>query len=458
MDELKISDSTVEQLIVRQFYTNGDYTHVILENYDPRFFSNEYLQVVMNISIKYFKRYGMLPGSETLCSIFRSYSEKNRKYSCKRLIDEYQLCMGNKIMDETYVRDCVIGFLKHKTMYFAILDNYDIITNKKDVSQCIEKFQKVEGIMFDQNAGFDYFRDMDSHLNDLTTVESKISTGYRNLDRVTNGGLPSDGMCLAVFMAQAGLGKSMFASNLTFNFMKQNLFPMIFSMEMSEKIYGQRIDALITGLEINSIGYNKDKARQKIMEFYEAHPKSQLLIKEFPPSTISCAHIQHFINKYMHHHRKPDVLVIDYISLLLPNTKLKDRSLYERVGSVVVEMRALSYIFKIPVVTLSQINRDGYDTSDVGMGSTSDSAVINHTADLQAVLYQQDGDREANRISMKILKDRLGSYNGGNLDFHVNYNTLAVTDMDDQKEKATVPKPAVSAICPNDILKDISEL
>jgi hypothetical protein len=77
-------------------------------------------------------------------------------------------------------------------------------------------------------------------------------------------------------------------------------------------------------------------------------------------------------------------------------------------------------------------HNSGYNTSAVDMDSTSDSAVTNMTVDFLGALYQQDGDKEANKLSMKVLKNRLGGYQGKVLDFHVNYNNLNLSDPETQ--------------------------
>ena len=72
-----------------------------------------------------------------------------------------------------------------------------------------------------------------------------------SVDHYTNGGFFKDGRMIALFMAQAGLGKSVFLSNLAVNFLKQNLSVVVISLEMSQDVYAQRFDAHISGKNIN---------------------------------------------------------------------------------------------------------------------------------------------------------------------------------------------------------------
>ena len=87
-------------------------------------------------------------------------------------------------------------------------------------------------------------------------------------------------------MAQSGLGKSVFMSNMAVNFLKQNLSVVVISLEMSQDVYAQRFDAHISQKNINKLKENETTAIQRIKEFYKKYPKSNLFIKEYPPRSI----------------------------------------------------------------------------------------------------------------------------------------------------------------------------
>jgi hypothetical protein len=103
--------------------------------------------------------------------------------------------------------------------------------------------------------------------------------------------------------------------------------------------------------------------------------------------------------------------------------------MYERVGDVARDVRALSYKFEAPVISPTQSNREGWDTSEVGMNNVSESAGIPHTADYLGVLWQQEGDREAGRINLTDLKNRNGAI-GQTHTFDINYSNLRITNQD----------------------------
>ena len=190
---------------------------------------------------------------------------------------------------------------------------------------------------------------------------------------------------IALFMAQAGLGKSVFLSNLAVNFLKQNLSVVVISLEMSQDVYAQRFDAHISGKNINRLAENETAARNRISEFYAAHPGANLIIKEYPPKSVNSKTIDGYLEKLKANGKKIDVIIIDYLNLVLPN-KVSD-SMFKDGKTVSEELRALSYKYNAPVVSAVQSNSEGMNTEDIDMQNVSESRGIVHTADFLAALY-----------------------------------------------------------------------
>lgn len=91
-------------------------------------------------------------------------------------------------------------------------------------------------------------------------------------------------------------------------------------------------------------------------------------------------------------------------------------------------------------------HNSGYDTSDVSMKETSESAGINFHADFIGALYQIDGDAEANKMNMVILKNRLGGKVGKVLEFFINYKNLQLSDYCDEVGGGEDDESAADAI------------
>lgn len=164
-------------------------------------------------------------------------------------------------IDEDALSTNLKEFIKKNAFYNALWDNSTILEKnpeayEKVVDKCLENFDRVQKITFnDTDLGLNYFDEqaMLQHWNYIKNPEAKISTGWPSLDTYTNGGFLKDGRSLYLIMAQAGLGKSVFLSNLAVNFLKQNLSVVVISLEMSEDVYAVRFDAHISKNDINNL-------------------------------------------------------------------------------------------------------------------------------------------------------------------------------------------------------------
>lgn len=201
--------------------------------------------------------------------------------------------MSYNIQDDVLISNFK-EYIRRNAFYNALYDNIDILERgpgeyEKVVDKCLENFDRVQKITFnDSDLGLNYFDEaaMEAHWEFLRNPAAKIKTGWDSLDNYTSGGVLKDGRMLFLLMAQSGLGKSVFMSNMAVNFLKQNLSVVVISLEMSQDVYAQRFDAHISQKNINKLKENETTAIQRIKEFYKKYPNSNLFIKEYPPRSI----------------------------------------------------------------------------------------------------------------------------------------------------------------------------
>lgn len=454
LEKLDLNENKIQQIFLSKFLSNPDYATFVCDNFDARWFDNKNIQKIFEISLSYYKKYSMIPSEKVLKLLFEKIADKG-EFKKIELDLELDSAIGTRHdeYDDKFIKDKILEFTKMKSAYLAILDSISIVETKdagkdKIINQCISKFQKILGMGVETEVGLNYLEDIDKHCEELANPESRLSTGFRQLDKVTNGGFYADGRCLIVFLGQPGLGKSVVLSNIAKNMIVAGKFPLILSLEMSEFVYASRIDAHLIGEDVNHLAFNIKKIKDFVSEFKKLHPSSKLIIKEFPPASINCNHIKAYIDKLHQMNMKPDALLVDYINLLKPNTTSNGDNTYVTIGNIAKELRALSYQFNIPVISASQVNRSGYDTSDIGMENTSDSAGINFHSDFIGALYQVEGDREANKLNMVVLKNRLGGQIGKVLEFFMNYKTLGLTDfcIEEQPNNASIDAQIVKEL------------
>ena len=96
-------------------------------------------------------------------------------------------------------------------------------------------------------------------------------------------------------------------------------------MELSEKYVGDRYDCVFTHTPTNEIKDNMDKIKKQVQKL-----TGKLLIKYFPPKSITTKTIETHIEKMIASGNKPDLIIIDYADLVLPFSKSKDSTYAEQ--------------------------------------------------------------------------------------------------------------------------------
>jgi len=158
-----------------------------------------------------------------------------------------------------------------------------------------------------------------------------------------------------------------------------------------------------------------------------------LLIKEFPPSTITPNQLKGFVKKIIDSGIKIDAIVLDYLNLLHSPTGTNS---YERVKNVTEQMRAMSYVFNCPVISATQLNRGGFSVANPDLATISESVGLAATADVIVSIYQNEEDRELGIIRLGMMKNRYGT-RGHTQAMRIDYPTLTIHQAEDVMEESS---------------------
>jgi replicative DNA helicase len=429
MVALKISDELLQKVLFKKSLTDNGYTLLLEEMFDSRWIDNKPLALLFKIAISYHKKYGNTPNKDIFTAVIDQQA-KTESISSDEVKALYNECLNLPEYDDTQgkvIQENIFRFIKEKGIYFSILDNLEKIERKQDISDIVGTFSKFVNLSIDRNNGSEYFTNIEEHLKTLENPTARLPFGFKTIDYLSNGGMLADGKCLVVAYAQPGLGKSNWMANLAVNQMQMNKTPVIISLEMSEDIYRQRIDALVSGVDLRRLGKNTPGVFNGITEFKKRYPGANLFIKEYPPSTINCAVIENYLKRLKSSGIKFDSIIVDYINLLLPR-RTTGTTMYERIGEVAKELRALSYAFDVPVITANQLNKASYAAEKPGMEHVSESSGINHHSDWIAAFFQGPEDKSKSRMGCVILKDRFGGSAGKVFSMNIDYKTLRLSD------------------------------
>ena len=252
---IEISTDDAEILTCKQMLNplNSEFSVFIFENFEKRFFKNENLKTLFEIGCAYWKRYEKCPSETQMISFLNNERYTEKKASLSK---DYSSVMQFKEedFDEKYVHDILIKFTKMRQIYFTMLDQFDDIEQKGEIGDCLARFEKIVQLDMISDLGTEYFSNLENHCNDLISIDAREPFGFRELDKLTYGGLPTKNeACMVVIMAQPGLGKSQFMMNIAYNWSMKGKNVLVISLEMSEAMYSRRFDGLFADLNVNRL-------------------------------------------------------------------------------------------------------------------------------------------------------------------------------------------------------------
>jgi len=415
-----------ENIIFYRSITDDKYLASIIDYIDPVFFKNKNISLIYELVCDFYRRNNTCP---TLTEIKTLLTSDKHKDAFKDLVNSFKDIDKNINEDELY--NNTEKFLKEKAVYTTMLNVAEKLSkNEINTSEILKKFEKSCSISLTTNFGTDFLKNIDLIINDLNKEEKYIKTGFNWLDHKLGGGFLENGKSLYIFAGVTNIGKSIFLANIATNIASQNKTVLLVSLEMSEMIYSRRLCSTITKIPVMKLKSEQDILKSSINEYNQKLPNSRILVKEFPPSTITPLQLTGFIKKVVSKGNKIDAIVLDYVNLL--HSSVGNNS-YERVKYVSEQIRAISYIFNCPVITATQLNRSGYNIENPNVETISESMGLANTADAIFNIYQTEEERELGVIHLGVIKNRFGP-NFGNILLRLDYSTLSLTQDDSINE------------------------
>lgn len=430
----KIDHDFFENVIVYKALTDETYLASIADHVKPIYFKDKNIKPIFEIIKEFFNRRNACP---TLTEIKAQLTTTELKDSYRRTVEGFKDIDKNINVDELYQNTEV--FLKEKAVYHTMLE---VVENPEmDTSKILEKFEASCNISLTTETGLDLFKDVDALANYLSTQVNYIPTGWNWLNERIGGGFLQEGRAMYIFTGETNVGKSIFLGNVAINIAKQGKSVLLISLEMPEIVYAQRLSSNITKIPLSRIKTEVPTLKHALEEYADVNPSAKILIKEFPPSTITVGFLQSYIKKLRNKGLKFDAIVIDYVNLL---TYSGEGSSYEKVKKICEQLRSLTYIFNCPIISATQTNRSGYGVADPGMNTISESMGLAHTADVLMSIWQEATDRELGVIKMGMMKNRFGP-NFGQCIMRIDYATLTLTE-DEHINDTTASASTISTL------------
>jgi len=377
----------------------------------PSMFSRVETQYVMAHILNEVEKNGTVPTRKLLRDhIEETITEDEPFEEVLRIVDR-----KSNPREVPMIKDTLIKWAKSKAYGMIYSDEVQDAYYRGDYSHLEAIIDEAHKIADVGDNGFWFFEEAESLFRE-DAVEHR-TTGFPKLDKLLNNGGPSPGEVVC-WMAATNVGKSILLVNNAISSLKgmngdgdagQDVLLVTFELDKIKT--GMRCLGSLVGVDINNIKDHEDYAR-RVLKQTGASYKKKLCIYELPPDECSVDHIYAVVDNLKRSKGwKPDVIILDYLELMVSRVKDYNREEYTRQKHVATEVRGLAKNEGVIVFTATQTNRSGQGTAElIDLNKSAESYGKNMPLDYVVSLNQTDQERQAEppRLRFFVAKNRNG--------------------------------------------------
>ena len=267
-----------------------------------------------------------------------------------------------------------------------------------------------------------------------------VSSGFRDLDRITGGFQPGN---LIIIAARPAMGKSAFVSNIAEHVAgKQELPVAFFSLEMSESELAHRFIASKARMSSDKLRRGKVSAKDwpSVVRACNELEKAPLWIDD--SSDLSLLDLRAKARRLHASERGLGVVIVDYLQLMRAEDPRQNR--VEQVGQISRGLKILARELEVPVIALSQLSRAPEQRPDKRpiLSDLRESGNLEQDSDVVAFLYRDEyynPETEDEGVAELIIrKHRNGPIDNVRLAFLAHYPSFANLS---RQERPTEQRP-----------------
>ena len=393
--------NTFQLQLLNQIILDKDFSHSIIDVIEPSHFENKYFKTLLQLVKEYYVKYDCTPSYETLSQMVKS--EFPQELMLKILNDTIKQIQTASTEGSSFVQEKSLKFCKQQELQKAMDKAQKIITEGD-----FESYDKVEGLVRNalqvgeiDKGQTDIFANLDTVLDE--DYRHPIPMGIPGIDRLLKGGLAKGE--IGVILAPTGVGKTTILTkiaNTAFN-LGYNVLQVFF--EDNPKIIQRKHFTLWTGIEPDNLVKNKDEVMSKVTEIQETM-QNKLVLKKLASDSMTMNQIKNQVRKMIADGNKLDLVMLDYIDCVLPESTSKDE--WKAEGSVMRGFEAMCHELDLVGWTATQGNRSSISAEVVTtdqMGGSIKKAQVGHVIISVAKTLQQ---KEMNLATIAITKSRFG--------------------------------------------------
>ena len=402
----------IEQIVLRNLLFNAEYSRRVLPFLREDYFHDSCEKRIFKTVEEFIQKYSSAPTLEALNIILSEQSGLSQ--------GEFDTCLSivkgiaegkDEISDSEWLIDQTEKFCKDKAIYNALMESIQLIDNKKKSDKTRNAIPEILSnalsISFDANIGHDFVEDADKRYEFYHRVEHKVPYDLDIFNKITKGGVTNK--TLNVVLAGTGVGKSLFMCHQAAACLAQNKNVLYITCEMAEERIAERIDANLMDVSVDDLHTLPKDVYDRKLQTVTKGLTGKLIIKEYPTATANTDHFRHLMDELrLKKNFKPDIVFIDYLNICA-STRFKmsaNVNSFSYIKAIAEELRGLAVQQGVPIVTATQTNRQGYNSTDVDLTDTSESFGLPYTADFMFALISTEELEDCGQLMVKQLKNR----------------------------------------------------
>lgn len=439
-------EKEIEFDVVRLLLKNKDFCLNYAEHLSPNYFS-EALRPIVDSALSYYKNYGKnIPFNVLALEIKYKIGVGFTEEKAKKLFEIIRE-IDKPVESYEYTEDYIVDFIKFQRMENAVVGGLKTLQQikKTNDNKLLEKITSAvnhasEPIV--QNETHFVFGNLQDRTDDRLrilngeVVREGIPLGIPKLDSLfPYGGLEKKHFGL--FLGLTGTGKTIVLLHCCWSAIQRGYNALFVTFELAPEMIFDRIDSMMSGIEIHKITDDCMSVMQTINSKQEqpifGKPYGEIVILDMAGKTANAKTLEHEINKLKRQFGFiPDLLAVDYMDLMVPNHFNKNNQIWKEQQVVAKDLRDLGNNMDMVVWSASQANRGAIQKVEDGGVIMEDNAgesfhkqtVADFIVSLNQTKAQKSVEGDLKEMVLYVVKNRIGKA-GSKIHILTAYNRMS---------------------------------
>jgi len=278
---------------------------------------------------------------------------------------------------------------------------------------------------------------------DMESAEVVCKTGLREFDKRTRGLSRGRYVILA---GRPSMGKTALSIAVANNLVASGVPVLYFSVEMRATELFRRMACMNAEVDSQAIGTDEISEEDKTRYYTELGRLGTLPLYIDESSFPTTLHVR-LTAKRMMRQKGVKVIFVDYITLIRHHDT-KNKSRHEQVAEISAELKAIAKDLEIPVIALSQLNREMKDRAGdlyrPHLWDLRESGALEQDADIVLFIHRLEQIKKKNvspewihRAEITIEKNRSGPTGRFNLHFDARTGAFREWMREDETEHSS---------------------